>query len=233
MISASWHPKFKGRSATPGMATRRESGGALTLSGDAYRSESLQISIALSGKAGRRPGFWIRLICRSGGRTNAVTIFPFILRIIQILSQLSKSVGLRRMASLTQQPSLNESLETQMTGPLVTPLNLPYGASPPNRLPGWLILLLAASCGLIAANLYYAQPMIGLIAPSIGLDPSLSGLMVTLTQVGYCVGLILLVPLGDLLENRRVILWTLALAERRCWWRQWRTRPSRCWLLPW
>jgi predicted MFS family arabinose efflux permease len=98
-----------------------------------------------------------------------------------------------------------------MSGPPTTPRNLSLKANLSHELPGGLIMLLAASCGLIVANLYYAQPMIGLIAPAIGLPPSLAGLIVTLTQIGYCVGLILLVPLGDLLENRRVILSTLAL----------------------
>ncbi|MFC0408832.1 MFS transporter [Roseomonas elaeocarpi] len=72
-----------------------------------------------------------------------------------------------------------------------------------------LILLLAFSCGLAVANIYYAQPLIGLIAPAIGLGPAAAGLVVTLTQLGYCAGLILLVPLGDLLENRRLVALTL------------------------
>jgi predicted MFS family arabinose efflux permease len=74
----------------------------------------------------------------------------------------------------------------------------------------WMIVLLAGACGLIVANLYYAQPLIGLIAPAIALDPSAASLIVTLTQAGYCVGLILLVPLGDLAENRRLVLTTLS-----------------------
>lgn len=73
-----------------------------------------------------------------------------------------------------------------------------------------LILLLAISCGMAVANIYYAQPLIGLIAPSIGLGPAVAGLVVTLTQLGYCAGLILLVPLGDLVENRRLVALTLA-----------------------
>jgi predicted MFS family arabinose efflux permease len=68
-----------------------------------------------------------------------------------------------------------------------------------------LTVALAAACGLIAANLYYAQPLIGLIGPSLGLPVEAAGLVVTLTQIGYCLGLALVVPLGDLLENRRLI----------------------------
>ena len=73
-----------------------------------------------------------------------------------------------------------------------------------------LIFLLACSCGLIVANLYYAQPLISLIAPDVHLATAAGGLIVTLTQIGYCLGLILLVPLADLLENRKLVLWAMA-----------------------
>ena len=73
----------------------------------------------------------------------------------------------------------------------------------------WMTILLAASCGLVVANLYYAQPLIGLIAGDVGLSPSAASLIVSLTQIGYCSGLLLLAPLGDLLENRKLIGWTL------------------------
>lgn len=70
----------------------------------------------------------------------------------------------------------------------------------------WLAVLLSTACGLIAANLYYAQPLTGLIGPALGLSPAAAGLIVTLTQLGYGLGLLLIVPLGDLLENRGLIL---------------------------
>lgn len=72
-----------------------------------------------------------------------------------------------------------------------------------------MTILLAAACGLIVANLYYAQPLIGLIAADVGLQQSSASMIVALTQIGYCAGLLLLVPLGDLIENRRLISWTL------------------------
>ncbi|WP_024509348.1 MFS transporter [Bradyrhizobium sp. ARR65] len=71
---------------------------------------------------------------------------------------------------------------------------------------GWITLLLAASCGLIVANLYYAQPLVGPIAADLGLSPQLAGLIVTMTQIGYGAGLLLIVPLGDLVENRRLVI---------------------------
>lgn len=66
-------------------------------------------------------------------------------------------------------------------------------------------LLLAVACGLIAANVYYAQPLVGPISAAIGLPPAGAGLIVTLTQIGYGAGLLLVVPLGDMFENRRLI----------------------------
>ena len=69
-----------------------------------------------------------------------------------------------------------------------------------------LIAVFAVACGAMVANLYYAQALIGLIAPAIGLAPRLAGLTVTLTQLGYGAGLLLIVSLADLVENRRLAL---------------------------
>ncbi|WUR12775.1 MFS transporter [[Empedobacter] haloabium] len=75
-----------------------------------------------------------------------------------------------------------------------------------------MVLLLAAAAGLIVANLYYAQTLVGPISAATGLSPAAAGLIVTLTQVGYTLGLLFVVPLGDLLENRRLIVTALAAA---------------------
>jgi predicted MFS family arabinose efflux permease len=75
----------------------------------------------------------------------------------------------------------------------------------------WVFLLLAAACGMIAANIYYAQPLIGPIADSLGLSVQFAGLVATVTQVGYGIGLLLIVPLGDLMENRRLVITTLGV----------------------
>ncbi|MFB4390737.1 MULTISPECIES: MFS transporter [unclassified Pseudomonas] len=75
-----------------------------------------------------------------------------------------------------------------------------------------MVLLFAFCCGAIVANLYYTQPIIGLIAPDVGLSPALASLIVSLTQVGYALGLFFLVPLGDLLENRRLMIVTNLVA---------------------
>ena len=79
-------------------------------------------------------------------------------------------------------------------------------------LPQTLVLLFALCCGAIVANLYYAQPIIELIAPDVGLDAERASLIVSLTQIGYALGLLFLVPLADLLESRRLMLITTAAA---------------------
>lgn len=72
-----------------------------------------------------------------------------------------------------------------------------------------LTMILAFAAGLIVANLYYAQPLIALIAPEMGLSEETASLVVTFTQLGYAVSLLLLVPLADRLENRRLIVATV------------------------
>lgn len=74
-----------------------------------------------------------------------------------------------------------------------------------------MVLLLAVAAGLIVANLYYAQTLAGPIAAATGLSEQAAGLVVTLTQVGYTLGLLFVVPLGDLLENRRLVTGGLLL----------------------
>ena len=72
--------------------------------------------------------------------------------------------------------------------------------------------LLATACGLLAANVYYSQPIAGSIAVSLGLAPAKTGLIVALTQAGFGAGLLLIVPLGDLIENRRLILMLIGVS---------------------
>ncbi|WP_018754303.1 MFS transporter [Paenibacillus terrigena] len=79
------------------------------------------------------------------------------------------------------------------------------------NIPTWLTILLAAACGIIVANLYYAQPLIGVISSSIGLSATSAGFIVTIAQIGYVVGLLFVVPMGDIVENRRLIVISLLL----------------------
>lgn len=71
------------------------------------------------------------------------------------------------------------------------------------------VAIFAAASGLAVANIYYSQPLIGLIAPALGLPPGLAGLIVTLIQLGYGAGLLFVVPLSDVRENRGLVLCAL------------------------
>jgi len=66
-------------------------------------------------------------------------------------------------------------------------------------------LVMAFACGLTVANLYYCQPLLEEIARGFGVSQGSASLVVTVTQLGYGIGLLFLVPLGDLLENRALV----------------------------
>ena len=80
-----------------------------------------------------------------------------------------------------------------------------------------LVLVFAIATGVVVANMYYAQPLLDTIAREFHTTSGAVGLIVTLTQLGYALGLLFIVPLGDLLERRRLVVTvlvgtTLALA---------------------
>ncbi|MXV51235.1 MFS transporter [Pedobacter sp. HMF7647] len=74
------------------------------------------------------------------------------------------------------------------------------------------IILMAFTTGLIVANIYYCQPLIILIAKEFNIAESDAGRITYLTQAGYALGLLFLVPLGDRLERKTQILYTTLLA---------------------
>ncbi|RYC37096.1 MFS transporter [Pectobacterium zantedeschiae] len=84
------------------------------------------------------------------------------------------------------------------------------------HVPGKLLIFsMAAASGISVANIYYSQPMLGVISESFTLSEATS-LIPTVTQLGYALGLLLLVPLGDKYDRRRLIVWqflVLALAS--------------------
>lgn len=78
-------------------------------------------------------------------------------------------------------------------------------------MPGWRVLLLAVACALSVANVYYAQPLLDAMGREFGLDEAAVGMVVTATQIGCAVALLLVVPLGDLLDRRRLMIGQLVL----------------------
>ncbi|QJX62107.1 MFS transporter [Niallia circulans] len=69
----------------------------------------------------------------------------------------------------------------------------------------FLIFILAISCGSLAANIYYAQPIVQFIAKDLNISSNLSGLLTTLTQIGYGLGLFFIVPMADLFKSKKII----------------------------
>ncbi|MFI0895851.1 MFS transporter [Streptomyces sp. NPDC020983] len=84
-------------------------------------------------------------------------------------------------------------------------------AAPQDGPPRGLVVLLAVACGLTVANLYYAQPLLSELRRSFHVGTVTAGGLVTAGQLGYALGLLLVVPLGDVLEKRRLATLLLGL----------------------
>ncbi len=85
--------------------------------------------------------------------------------------------------------------------------NINTKSEPPAAdLPASLVLLLASGAGFAVASLYYSQPMLGILGADIHASDRMIGLIPTLTQLGYALGILLLVPLGDRYDRRTIIL---------------------------
>nr|WP_269856809.1 MFS transporter [Streptomyces sp. RPT161] len=80
-----------------------------------------------------------------------------------------------------------------------------------SAVPGWLVALLAAASGMTVANLYYAQPLLSSLSAFFRVDTATAGALITITQIGYVVGMLFLVPLGDRMEKRRLVTILLAV----------------------
>ena len=68
-----------------------------------------------------------------------------------------------------------------------------------------LTFLFAVAGGAAVGNLYWAQPLLDLIAQDLGVSTATAGWLVTTTQIGYAAGILLIVPLGDVLDRRRLV----------------------------
>lgn len=73
-----------------------------------------------------------------------------------------------------------------------------------------LVVLMAVTCGLVVANIYYNQPLLLQMAASFKVNEQQISVIATITQVGYTLGLLFIVPLGDKTERKKLILLKLA-----------------------
>ncbi len=74
------------------------------------------------------------------------------------------------------------------------------------RVPRRLVVTLAVATGVAVANNYYAQPLLATIRSTFHASSGVAGLIVTFAQIGYAAGLVFLVPLGDIVERRRLVV---------------------------
>ena len=74
------------------------------------------------------------------------------------------------------------------------------------------LLLMAVACGLSAGSNYFNQPLLSSIGRNLHIAEGAASVLVTCAQVSFAVGLLLLVPLGDMLERRRLVLVLMLLA---------------------
>lgn len=75
-----------------------------------------------------------------------------------------------------------------------------------------LTLLFSVTCALAVANVYFAQPLLASMAQSLGVASGLIGVVVTATQAGYALGLLFIVPLGDRVNRKRLIITQVVLS---------------------
>ncbi|WP_211280131.1 MFS transporter [Streptomyces lushanensis] len=81
----------------------------------------------------------------------------------------------------------------------------PEALGPQPRMTRALTVLFAIAAGGAVANLYYAQPLLDVIAGDLRVGESVVGLLITATQIGYALGILFIVPLGDFRDRRRLI----------------------------
>jgi predicted MFS family arabinose efflux permease len=82
----------------------------------------------------------------------------------------------------------------------------------PGALSRALVVLIAVATGAIVANLYYAQPVLHEVSRAFGTGPGATSSVITATQIGYALGLLLVVPLGDLHPRRGLVTRLFCLA---------------------
>lgn len=89
---------------------------------------------------------------------------------------------------------------------------IPTASAPATMLTAGITTLFSLTCALAVANVYSAQPLLDSMAVSLKVSPGMMGSVITATQVGYAIGLLFLVPLGDGLNRKHVMMTQLLLS---------------------
>lgn len=79
-------------------------------------------------------------------------------------------------------------------------------------IPRSILLMMAIVAGLTVANCYYNQPLLELIRHDLDITEQKANLITVITQIGYALGLFFLIPLGDMLSRKKLILVNMTIA---------------------
>ena len=78
-------------------------------------------------------------------------------------------------------------------------------------LPASILWTLAIVAGISVANLYYNQPLLNMIRQELGVSEFKTNLIAMVTQIGYAIGLLFIIPLADLYQRKKIILTNFAI----------------------
>lgn len=84
--------------------------------------------------------------------------------------------------------------------------------TPNNGIPRHILLMMAVMAGFTVANLYYNQPLLDMICREMGIKQVEANLITVVTQVGYALGLLFVVPLADMVSVRRIVVICMSVA---------------------
>ena len=84
--------------------------------------------------------------------------------------------------------------------------------SPHNGIPRHILLMMAIMAGFTVANLYYNQPLLDMICRETGITQVEANLITVVTQIGYALGLLFVVPLADMVSVRRIVVLGMSVA---------------------
>jgi predicted MFS family arabinose efflux permease len=83
---------------------------------------------------------------------------------------------------------------------------------PNGGIPRHILMMMAVLAGFTVANLYYNQALLELISQGIGITQSEANLITVITQVGYALGLLFIVPMADMVSVRRITTLAMSVA---------------------